>query len=92
MGLLQQASGLIQGGFTMDKITRGKALFEEAGSLFKRFQSGGQQQEEGVGVSFIDNIICCETNTVSTIAMRQKLTYIRYSTGRALRRGLEVRT
>jgi hypothetical protein len=49
MGLLSQASSLIQGGFTMDKLARGRALFEEAGSIFKRFQGGGEQQEEGVG-------------------------------------------
>lgn len=49
MGLVQQASSLMQGGFTMDKLARGKALFEEASSLWKRFQSGGEEQEEGVG-------------------------------------------
>lgn len=50
MGLLQQASSLVQGGFTMDKLSRGRALFEEAGTIWKRFQSGGgEQQEDGVG-------------------------------------------
>ena len=48
MGLLSQASGLIQGGFTMDKLTRGKAIFEEAAVMWKRFQGGGEQVEEGV--------------------------------------------
>jgi hypothetical protein len=65
MGLLQQASGLIQGGFTMDKLARGRALFEEAGSIFKRFQGGGQQQEEGVGeeVYATSCLAQCETQT-----------------------------
>ncbi len=49
MGLLSQASFLVQGGFSMDKLARGRALFEEAGSIFKRFQGGGGKQEEGVG-------------------------------------------
>lgn len=48
MSLLNQASGLIQGGFTMDKLVRGKALFAEAATLFKRFQGNNEPQEDGV--------------------------------------------
>lgn len=47
--LLQEAGHLIQGGFTMDKLTQAKSLFAEASTIFKRFQHGGEAQEEGVG-------------------------------------------
>ena len=65
MGLLQQAGGLIQGGFSMDKLARGRALFEEAGSVWKRFQGGSKQQEEGVGeeVYATSCLAQCETQT-----------------------------
>ena len=48
MSLMNQASGLIQGGFTMDKLVRGKAIFQEAASIFKRFQGANEPVEEGV--------------------------------------------
>lgn len=49
VSLFQGAAGLIQGGFTMDKMPQAKELFAQASSLFKSFQRGGESQEEGVG-------------------------------------------
>ena len=48
MGLLHNASSLVSGGFTMEKVAGAKQLFSEAQSLFKSFQHRGEQQEEGV--------------------------------------------
>lgn len=47
--LLAQAGSLIQGGFTMDKVTRAKDLFAGANTFFKQLQHSREQQEEGVG-------------------------------------------
>jgi hypothetical protein len=49
MGLLQEASSLIHGGFTMDKVVQAKQLFAGASTFFKQFQHGKEQEEEGVG-------------------------------------------
>jgi metacaspase-1 len=49
MGLLQEASSLIQGGFTMDKLVHAKQLFAGANTFFKQLKHSGEQQEEGVG-------------------------------------------
>lgn len=49
MGLLHEASSLIQGGFTMDKLAHAKDLFAGASTFFKQLQHSGEQQEEGVG-------------------------------------------
>lgn len=49
MGLLQGATSLIQGGFTMDKLSHAKDLFAGASTFFKQLQRSGEAQEEGVG-------------------------------------------
>ena len=50
VGLLRNASSLIQGGFTMDKLTQAKSLFAGANTFFKQLQhSGDEPKEEGVG-------------------------------------------
>lgn len=49
MNLLQQASSLIQGGFSMDKVAHAKELLSGASIFFKQIQNSGKQQEEGVG-------------------------------------------
>lgn len=49
MNLLGQASHLIQGGFTADKLMKAKDLFANASSLFKSFQHSGEPQEDGIG-------------------------------------------
>lgn len=49
IGLLQEASSLIHGGFTMDKVAKAKELFAGANTFFKQLQHSGEQQEEGVG-------------------------------------------
>lgn len=49
LGLLQEASSLIQGGFTMNKVVKAKELFAGANTFFKQIQHMGEQKEEGVG-------------------------------------------
>jgi hypothetical protein len=49
MGLLSEASLLIQGGFTMSKVVRAKELFAGASTFFHQLKHAGEQQEEGVG-------------------------------------------
>lgn len=49
LGLLHEAGGLIQGGFTMSKLVQAKELFAGANTFFKQLQHAGQPQEEGVG-------------------------------------------
>ena len=49
MGLLSEASSLISGGFTMDKLVHAKGLFAGANTFFKQLQHSGEEQEEGVG-------------------------------------------
>lgn len=49
MGLLQEASSLMRGGFTMDKVIKAKELFAGANTFFKQLKQGGEPQEEGVG-------------------------------------------
>ncbi|KAF2483786.1 caspase domain-containing protein [Neohortaea acidophila] len=49
VNLLSEAGNLIQGGFSMSKLVEAKDLFSQASTLFRRFQHGGEQQEEGVG-------------------------------------------
>lgn len=52
IGLLQGASSLIQGGFTMDKVAKAKELFAGANTFFKQLQHAGKQQDEGVGEEY----------------------------------------
>jgi metacaspase-1 len=49
VGLLQEASSLLHGGFTMDKVTKARELFAGANTFFKQLNHSGEQQEEGVG-------------------------------------------
>ncbi|KAJ9496117.1 hypothetical protein H2202_008363 [Exophiala xenobiotica] len=49
MGLLHEASSLIHGGFTMDKLAQAKELFAGANTFFKQLQHSNEPQEEGVG-------------------------------------------
>ena len=49
MNLLHEASSLIHGGFTVDKLAHAKELFAGANTFFKQLQRGNEQQEEGVG-------------------------------------------
>jgi hypothetical protein len=49
MNLLHEATGLIHGGFTMDKLVQAKDLFAGANTFFKQLQHADEQQEEGVG-------------------------------------------
>ncbi|KAJ9615484.1 hypothetical protein H2200_001559 [Cladophialophora chaetospira] len=49
MGLLHEASSLIQGGFTMDKLPQAKELLAGAATFFKQLQHSGEPEEEGVG-------------------------------------------
>ena len=49
MGLLHEASSLMSGGFTMDKLAHAKDLFAGAGAFFKQLRNSGEPQEEGVG-------------------------------------------
>jgi metacaspase-1 len=49
MALLQEASSLISGGFTMDKMVQAKSLFAGASNFFKQLQHSNEPQEEGVG-------------------------------------------
>ncbi|KAK5399990.1 hypothetical protein LTR06_011356 [Exophiala xenobiotica] len=49
MGLLHEASSLIHGGFTMDKLAQAKELFAGVNTFFKQLQHSDEPQEEGVG-------------------------------------------
>lgn len=50
VNLLHEASSLIQGGFTMDKLVQAKSLFARANTFFKQLSHAGDEpQEEGVG-------------------------------------------
>jgi hypothetical protein len=49
MELFHQAGILIQGGFTIDKLTQAKELFAGASTFFKQLKHSGDQEEEGVG-------------------------------------------
>ncbi|KAK7895122.1 hypothetical protein LTR67_005861 [Exophiala xenobiotica] len=49
MGLLHEASSLIHGGFTVDKLAQAKELFAGANTFFKQLQHSNEPQEEGVG-------------------------------------------
>ena len=49
MGLLHEASSLISGGFTMNKLVQAKSLFAGANTFFKQLQHSDEPQEEGVG-------------------------------------------
>jgi len=52
MGLLHEASSLIHGGFTMDKLAQAKGLFAGANTFFKQLQHSDEPQEEGVGEEY----------------------------------------
>jgi hypothetical protein len=49
VGLLEEATSLIHGGFSMDKLAHAKDLFAGASTFFKQLQHSGEEQEEGVG-------------------------------------------
>jgi metacaspase-1 len=49
INLFQQASSLMQGGFSMSKLAQAKGLFAGANTFFKQLQHSGEPQEEGVG-------------------------------------------